>query len=147
MSLSTKSKGYFIEDLKVGMSAEYSRVVTQQDIQDFADVSGDDNPVHLDEEFAKETMFRGCIAHGMLSAGYISTVIGTKLPGPGVIYLGQQLKFLAPVRAGDTVITTATVTKVNTEKRRATLETICSVDNKPVIRGEALVMVPSNKKK
>lgn len=143
MSLNTKSKGYFIEELEVGMSAEYSRKVKQQDIQDFADVSGDDNPVHLNEEFAKQTMFKGCIAHGILSAAFISTVIGTKLPGTGAIYLGQQLKFIAPVRAGDTVVTTATVTDIDTAKRRITLETICSVDDKPVLQGEALVMVPS----
>jgi len=143
MSLNKERNGYFIEELKIGMSAEYSRNVTQQDIQDFADVSGDDNPVHLNKDFAKQTRFKGCIAHGMLSAAFISTVIGTKLPGTGAIYLGQQLKFLAPVRAGDTVITTATVTDVNATKSRITLETICRVDDGPVLEGEALVMVPS----
>jgi len=143
MSSNTNNKSYFIEELEIGMSAEYIRNVTQQDIQDFANLSGDDNPVHLDEEFASQTRFEGCIAHGMLSAAFISTVIGTKLPGTGAIYLGQQLKFIAPVRPGDTVTTTVTVTDVNTEKRRITLETICSVNDEPVLEGEALVLVPS----
>ena len=137
-------KGYFIEELSIGMSAQYNRTVTQHDIEQFAEVSGDINPVHLDEDYAAQTMFKGRIAHGMLSAGYISTVIGTKLPGPGAIYMGQQLKFIAPVRPGDTVVTTATITDINLIKRRITLETICSVDDKPVLKGEALIMVPSN---
>ena len=143
MSSNTNNKSYFIEELEIGMSAEYIRNVTQQDIQDFANLSGDDNPVHLDEEFASQTRFEGCIAHGILSAAFISTVIGTKLPGTGAIYLGQQLKFIAPVRPGDTVTTTVTVTDVNTEKRRITLETICSVNEERVLEGEALVLVPS----
>ena len=144
MPLNTERKGYFIEELEIGMSTEYSRKVTQQDIKNFADVSGDDNPVHLDETFARETQFKGCIAHGILSAAFISTVIGTRLPGTGTIYLGQQLKFIAPVRPGDTVITTVTVTDINTEKRHASLKTVCSVNDKRVLEGKALVMVPSN---
>ena len=108
----------------------------------FAGVSGDDNPVHLNEEFAQGTMFKGRIAHGMLGASYISTVIGTRLPGPGTIYMGQSLKFRAPVRVGDTVTARVTVTAIDPEKRRLTLETLCLVAGKVVIEGEAQVMLP-----
>jgi len=133
--------GYFIEDLKPGMSATYARTVTEADIVIFAGVSGDDNPVHLNEEFARQTMFKGRIAHGMLSASYISTVVGTRLPGPGCIYVGQTLKFKAPVRSGDTVTTRAEVREVFVEKKRVVLNTTCSVDGKVVLEGEATMMV------
>ena len=136
-------RGLFIEDLETGMSAEYTRTVTQADIAQFAELSGDNNPVHLDEAYAAQTLFKGRISHGVLTASYISTVIGTKLPGPGAIYLSQQLKFLAPVRPGDTVLTRATITEINPEKRRITLETVCTVSEKPVLKGEAVIMVPS----
>jgi 3-hydroxybutyryl-CoA dehydratase len=96
--------GYCLEDIEVGMSASYSKTVTEADILLFSGVSGDTNPVHLDQEFAAATMFKGRIAHGMLSASLLSTVFGTKLPGPGCIYLTQNLRFKAPVRAGDTVL-------------------------------------------
>ncbi|HYD32893.1 MAG TPA: MaoC family dehydratase [Azospirillaceae bacterium] len=135
--------GYFLEDLSVGMSAAYSRTITDADIVLFAGVSGDTNPVHLNEEYASQTMFKGRIAHGMLSAGFISTVLGTKLPGPGTIYMSQSLKFKAPVRAGDTVTARVTVTDIVPEKKRLTLRTVCTVGGKDVIEGEAVVMVPS----
>jgi len=131
------------EDLSEGMSASFSRTVTESDIVLFAGVSGDMNPVHLDAEYAQKTAFKGRIAHGMLSAAFISTVLGTKLPGPGTIYLAQSLQFRAPVRIGDTVTATCTVLALDAEKKRATLRTVCTVGGKPVVEGEALVLVPS----
>ncbi len=128
--------------IAVGASDSYSRTVTDADVVLFAEVSGDDNPVHLDEPWAAATRFGGRIAHGMLSASYISTVIGTRLPGPGSIYMGQQLRFKAPVRIGDAVTATVTVREVDAEKRRLTLDTICTVGETVVIEGEALVMLP-----
>jgi 3-hydroxybutyryl-CoA dehydratase len=137
--------GLYLEDLKVGMTAVYAKTVTEADIVMFAGISGDINPVHLNHEFASETMFEGRIAHGMLSASFISTVIGTKLPGPGAIYLSQNLKFKAPVRAGDTVQARTTITEIIPDKRRVAMRTVCSVADKVVIEGDALVMVPSRR--
>ena len=131
-----------LADLKVGSTDSYARTITDADIVLFAGVSGDDNPVHLNDEFAQATMFKGRIAHGMLGASYISTVIGTRLPGPGTIYMGQTLKFRAPVRVGDTVTARVTVTAIDEAKRRLTLETLCLVGDKVVIEGEAQVMLP-----
>jgi 3-hydroxybutyryl-CoA dehydratase len=142
----TIAPGHFIEDLSVGQSASYTKTVTEADIVKFAEVSGDNNPVHLDEAFAQTTMFTGRIAHGMLSAGFISTVIGTKLPGSGTIYMSQTLRFKAPVRIGDTVTATCTITEIMPEKRRAVLNTVCKVGDTVVIEGEALVMVPARGK-
>ena len=136
-------QGYYLEDLKVGMTASYAKTVTEADVVLFAGISGDTNPVHMNEEFAKETMFQGRIAHGMLSASFISTVLGTKLPGPGAIYLSQNLKFKAPVRAGDTVSATATITDIVADKKRVVMQTTCSVRNQIVLEGEAIVMVPA----
>lgn len=133
--------GYYLEDLAPGMSARYAKTVTDADIVLFAGVSGDTNPVHLDQSFAEQTQFKGRIAHGMLSASFISTVLGTRLPGPGAIYLSQSLRFLAPVKAGDTVVAKVTVTEIDQAKRRVSIDTVCSVEGKPVIEGEALVMV------
>ncbi|MBP6011168.1 MAG: MaoC family dehydratase [Alphaproteobacteria bacterium] len=140
------TSGYFIEDLTVGMSASYGKTITDADIVMFAGVSGDTNPVHLDQEFAAKTPFKTRIAHGMLSAGFISTVIGTKLPGPGSIYMSQTLRFKAPVKIGDTVQTTCTISEIIPDKRRAVLSTICKVGDTVVIEGEALIMVPSRGK-
>jgi 3-hydroxybutyryl-CoA dehydratase len=134
--------GYYLEDLSEGMSAVYTKTVTDQDLALFADVSGDFNPVHMDAEYAKTTMFKGRIAHGMLSASFISTVLGTKLPGPGCVYLSQNLKFKAPVRPGDTVTAQVTVKAVDQERGRVSVETVCTVDGKPVIDGEAVLLVP-----
>jgi 3-hydroxybutyryl-CoA dehydratase len=139
----TIAPGLFIEDLAVGQTASYTKTVTEADIVKFAEVSGDNNPVHLDEAFAQTTMFKGRIAHGMLSAGFISTVIGTKLPGSGTIYMSQALRFKAPVRIGDTVTATCTITELMPAKRRAALSTVCKVGDTVVIEGEALVMVPA----
>ena len=142
MSTST-NQGYFIEDLTVGMVAEFERTVTRSDIETFADVSGDRNPVHLDEEYAATTVFKTRIAHGMLTASFISTILGTKLPGPGSIYLSQSLRFKAPVKPGDKVVARATVTELKSERRRATLTCECLVGDTIVLDGEAEVMVPS----
>jgi 3-hydroxybutyryl-CoA dehydratase len=138
--------GFYLEDLKVGQTALYAKTITDADIVLFAGISGDINPVHLNHEFASETMFEGRIAHGMLSASFISTVIGTKLPGPGAIYLSQTLRFKAPVRAGDTVQARTTITEIMLEKRRVAMRTVCSVGDKVVIEGEAVVMVPTRQK-
>ena len=133
--------GYYLEDLTVGMTDIFSKTVSEADIVMFAGISGDTNPVHLSQLFAEGTIFKERIAHGMLSASFISTVLGTRLPGPGCIYLSQNLKFRAPVKAGDTVIARATVKDINLEKKRITLETICTVGNTVVIEGEAMLLV------
>lgn len=135
--------GFCVEDLSVGMTAVFAKTVTEADIVLFAGISGDINPVHLNHEFATETMFEGRIAHGMLTAGFISTVIGTKLPGPGAIYLKQSLNFKAPVRAGDTVRARTTIKEIIPEKRRVVMETVATVGDTVVLDGEALIMVPS----
>lgn len=135
--------GYDFEELTVGMTASIGRTVTAGDILMFAGVSGDTNPVHLDEEFAASTMFAGRIAHGMLSASYVSTVFGTRLPGPGCIYLSQSLRFKAPVRVGDTVVARVTVKELNAAKRRAVFDTVCSVAGKVVLDGQAEIMIPA----
>lgn len=139
----TEVHGLYLEDITPGMTAVYTRTVTDADIVTFAGVSGDTNPLHLSDDFAKGTMFEGRIAHGMLSASFISTLIGTRLPGPGAIYMSQSLKFLAPVRPGQTVNTRATVTDINHEKARITLHTQCMVGDEVVIEGEALIKVPT----
>jgi 3-hydroxybutyryl-CoA dehydratase len=135
--------GYYIEDLKEGMTAVYAKTVTETDIVLYAGISGDDNPVHLNEEFARDTMFKGRIAHGMLSVGFISAVIGTRLPGPGSIYMSQSMEFRAPVRIGDTVQARATIAEVIREKKRVVIDTVCTVGDTVVIQGQALIMVPS----
>lgn len=139
----TDLHGYYIEDLSEGMSASIEKTVTEADVNTFAEVTGDDNPVHVNAEYAATTMFKQRIAHGMLSAGYISAVLGTKMPGPGAIYVDQQLKFKAPVMIGDTVTTTATILEINERRRRVVLSTVCSVGDKVVAEGQATLMVDS----
>ena len=134
--------GFCLEDLSVGQTAETAHTVTDGDIRAFAAVSGDNNPVHLDEDYAAATPFKTRIAHGMLSAGYISAMLGTTLPGPGAIYLSQTMYFKRPVRIGDEVTTRATVSAIDAEKARVTLATVCEVAGKPVVEGEAVVMGP-----
>ncbi len=136
-------QGYAIEDITVGMTAEFAKVLTQADIAAFAEISGDTNPVHLDDAYAAATLFKGRIAHGMLTAGLISAVLGTKLPGPGCIYLSQELNFRAPVKPGDKVTAKVTVTEVIPEKKRVLLQTHCLVDGKVVLDGQAKLMLPS----
>ena len=134
--------GYWFDDLAVGMSEVYERTITEIDIERFAEVSGDTNPMHLDHEFASQTCFESRIAHGMLTASLISTVIGTKLPGPGCIYLGQDLKFVAPVRIGDTVTVRATVRELFPDRNHVSLKTVCTVGDTTVLHGKASVYVP-----
>jgi|JI8StandDraft_2_1071088.scaffolds.fasta_scaffold04080_4 3-hydroxybutyryl-CoA dehydratase len=134
-----------IEDLEVGLMRHLRKQITDRDIELFAEVSTDRNPVHLDDSYARDTIFEGRIAHGMLTAGLISAVIGEQLPGHGTIYLGQSLKFLAPVRPGDVVLAEVTVREIDYAKRRVTLDCRCSVGNTTVLKGEALVLAPSRK--
>ena len=134
---------YFIEDLKPGMSESFSKTVSEQDVVLFGEVSGDVNPVHFDEAFAKKTPFKGRIAHGMLTASYISTVLGMKMPGPGTIFMSLTTRFKAPVRIGDTVTATCTVREIVPEKRRVTFDCVCRIGDTVVIEGEALVMAPA----
>ncbi len=133
--------GYYIEDLSVGMTDVFAKTVTEADIVLFAGVSGDLNPVHINQVFAEGTLFKTRIAHGMLSASFISTVLGTRLPGPGAIYLSQSLRFRAPVKAGDTVVARATVKEILPERRRVVMNTVCTVGETVVLDGEAMVMV------
>jgi 3-hydroxybutyryl-CoA dehydratase len=133
---------YCMEDLALGLSAEYRKTITETDVVLFAGISGDNNPMHIDEEYAAKTRFEGRIAHGMLSASLISTVIGTRLPGAGAIYMGQNLKFLKPVKIGDTVTALVTVLELFQEKQRVRLMTECWVRGEKVIDGDALVWVP-----
>ena len=135
--------GFAFEDLEVGMEATYSRTITDTDLRNFSGVSGDTNPMHLNEEYAKSTAFGGIIVHGMLTASLISTVIGTRLPGPGCIYMSQTLKFLAPVRVGDTVYATGTVTQLIPEKHQVVMRTTCRVKDTLVVDGEARIKVPA----
>nr|WP_274380617.1 MaoC family dehydratase [Oleomonas cavernae] len=135
-------QGIYFEDLTIGQAARFSKTVSEADILMFAGVSGDTNPVHLDAEYAATTPFKERIAHGMLSAGLISAVLGTKLPGPGAVYVGQTLKFKAPVKIGDTVVAEAKVIELDPNKKRAVFATTCTVRGKVVVEGEATIMVP-----
>lgn len=133
----------YVEDLEVGLKRSLRKVVTDRDIELFAEVSTDHNPVHLDQAYADASMFKGRIAHGMLTAGLISAVIGEQLPGHGTIYLAQSLKFMAPVRPGDEVLAEVSVLAIDEKRRRVTLETQCSVGDTVVLKGEAQVLAPS----
>jgi 3-hydroxybutyryl-CoA dehydratase len=137
------STGTFFEDLRVGQTASLGKTITEADILMYAAVSLDTNPLHIDAEAAKQSIFGERIAHGMLSAGLISALLGTKLPGPGTLYMRQTLRFVAPVKIGDTVKATVEVTALNPDKKRATLKTACTVGEHLVIEGEAYVQVPS----
>jgi 3-hydroxybutyryl-CoA dehydratase len=134
-----------IEDIEMGMMRYVQKTVTDRDIEMFAEVSTDRNPVHLDDDYAQDTIFEGRIAHGMLTAGLVSAVIGEQLPGHGTIYMGQNLKFLAPVRPGDTVRAEVEVVDIEYAKRRVKLDCRCLVDGKKVLVGEAMVLAPSAK--
>ena len=133
---------YAIEDLSPGMSASFAKTVTERDIALFGDVSGDTNPVHFDEAFARATPFKGRIAHGVLAASYVSTVLGMEMPGPGTIFIGLNVRFKAPVRIGDTVRATCTVREVLPERRRVIFDCACTVGDVVVLEGEATVMPP-----
>ena len=135
--------GYDYEDLEVGMTASFAKTISEADIVLFAGASGDNNAMHINEEFAQTTQFKGRIAHGMLTASVISAAIAGRLPGPGTIYLGQNLRFKAPVRPGETVHATVTVKEIMRDKGRVTLNTVCTVGGHVVIDGDALVMPTS----
>ena len=133
--------GYYLEDLEVGMSESYAKTISESDVYLFAGISGDNNPVHINEEYAQTTMFKKRIVHGMFSAALISTVAGTRLPGPGCIYIDQQIKFKAPVFIGDTAKATITVTEIDEARRRVKARTDVTVGDKVVATGEATFMV------
>ena len=137
---------YCIDELKPGMSASFEKTVTERDIELFGEVSGDMNPVHFDEDYARRTIFRGRIAHGVLSLSFISTVLGMKLPGPGTIIMSASTRFKAPVRIGDTVVTTCTVREVLPEKRRVIFDCVCKVGETVVVEAESMVMAPARPK-
>ena len=134
-----------IEDIEMGMTRYIRKIITDKDIELFAEISTDHNPVHLDDEYARDTIFEGRIAHGMLTAGLISAVIGEQLPGHGTIYMSQNLKFLAPVRPGDLVHAEVKVVNMLIDKRRVKLDCRCEVNGKNVLVGEAMVLAPSRK--
>ena len=134
-----------IEDIEMGMTRYIQKIITDRDIEQFAEISTDHNPVHLDDEYARDTIFEGRIAHGMLTAGLVSAVIGEQLPGHGTIYMSQNLKFLAPVRPGDLVHAEVKVVDMVIDKRRVKLDCRCEVNGKNVLVGEALVLAPSRK--
>ena len=133
---------YSAEDIKVGMSESFTKQVSERDVELFGEISGDINPVHFDEDFAKKTIFKGRIVHGVLSASLISTVLGMKMPGPGTIFLSVSTRFKAPVRIGDTVVALCTVREVQ-PKRRILFDCVCKVGDMVVVEGEALVMAPA----
>lgn len=138
----TRPKAHAFEDLQLGMEARLVRTVTQAEIQSFADISGDFNPVHLDTAYAATTPFKSTIAHGMLTAAYISAIFGTNLPGPGCIYVSQTLNFRAPVRPGDEVTTLVKIVDLIPAKKRVRFDCVCAVAGKTVLEGEAILMVP-----
>ena len=147
MKLETFKKlhGFFIEDLQLDQTDMIERKITEKDIDNFAKLTGDNNPVHTNLDFAKKTIFKQKVAHGFLSASLISTLIATKLPGPGSIYLSQNLKFLAPVFIDDLVIVKVTVKEIDHEKKKVKLQTECFKNEKKIISGEAIVLVNSKK--
>ena len=135
--------GYTLKQLEVGQRASFSKTVSEFDVYMFAGISGDFNPAHINQAYAEQTAFKTRIAHGMLSAGFISTVLGNQLPGTGTIYISQSMTFLAPVTIGDTITATAEVVEINAEKKRVRLKTVCTnQDGKEVLTGEALVSPP-----
>jgi len=134
-----------IEEIQAGMEVSYSQTITDADVKAFAGVSGDRNPVHMDEEYAKNSRYKKRIAHGMMSASYFSALFGTKIPGEGCVYVAQSLQFKRPVYFGDTVVATVTVIKVDLDNRRVFFRTTCKVKNKIVIDGEAELYVPKDK--
>jgi 3-hydroxybutyryl-CoA dehydratase len=133
--------GYYLEDLEIGMSASYAKTISESDVYTFAGISGDNNPIHINAEYAATTMFKDRIVHGMFSAALISTVAGTRLPGPGSIYVDQEIKFKAPVYIGDTAKAILTVTEIDERRRRVKLKTDVMVGDKVVATGFATMMV------
>jgi 3-hydroxybutyryl-CoA dehydratase len=140
---SSVQTGLFFEDLAVGMTASYSKTVSEKDILQFAEATGDRNPLHMDAAFAAKTIFKERIAHGILTAGFISATFASKLPGPGGIYVSQSLKFKAPVKIGDVVTARVEITGLAPEKKFVNFRTQCFVGDKIVLDGEATLMLPS----
>lgn len=136
-------RGKYLDEIEVGQTAIYTKTITDADIVLFAGISGDTNPLHMNSEFAGGTRFEGRVAHGMITASFISACIGTKLPGPGCIYMAQTIRWTAPVRPGDTVVARVTITDINYEKERASLDTVCMVGDEVVLEGECLAKVPA----
>jgi 3-hydroxybutyryl-CoA dehydratase len=135
--------GLYYSELEIGQAIEFTKEISVEDVAAFSHISGDNNPIHINEDYAKTTKFGGCIAHGILTAGLISAAIGTKLPGPGCIYVGQTLQFKRPVRVGATVTVRVEIKEKDDAKNFVTIETIASVEGKIVLTGEAKVMVPN----
>ena len=133
---------YKLQDISVGMSASYSQTITDADIKGFAGISGDRNPVHMDEQYAESSRFKKRIAHGMISSSFFSALFGTKLPGEGCVYVSQSLKYRKPVYIGDTVVATIEVKDINIEKRRVYFDTYCKIGSSKVITGEAEIYIP-----
>ncbi len=140
-----RQHGFYLEDLSLGMKEVFAKTITDADVALYAGVSGDTNPLHLNEEFAAQTRFRGRIVHGMLTASLLSTLVGTRLPGPGGAYISQQLEFLQPVRVGDTVTAEMTVVGIDAPRQRVHLDAVCLVRGEAVLRGLGVVWVPSRK--
>ncbi len=136
-------RSLYFEDLSIGMTETLSRVVSSSDVLDFAELTGDHNPIHVSDEYAAQTIFKTRIAHGLYTASLISAILGTRLPGPGAVYISQSLHFLAPVKIGQRVDVTVVVAELMEEKRRARLTCTCKVENEVVLEGEAWVKVPS----
>ena len=145
-NVSQKPQKYYIEDIEVGQKVKFFKTFHQEDVEKFSEISGDNNPVHLDTNYASKTIFKKRVVHGFLTASLISAAIGTKLPGPGSIYLNQSLKFLAPVFPDEKVIVELTIKNINLEKRRIIIDTTCICNNKKVLVGEAEILVESKKK-
>jgi 3-hydroxybutyryl-CoA dehydratase len=134
---------YFFEDMRVGMTGSFAKTISEADVETFAGVTGDFNPIHVNRDYAEKTIFKHRIAHGLLSAGLISSALGNRLPGPGAIYMSQTLNFIAPVAFEETVTATVTVKELRPEHHHVVMTTVCTVGDKIVIFGEALLKVPS----
>ncbi len=134
--------GYYLEDLYIEQTAVFGKTITETDVLLFSGVSGDTNPLHLNKDFASQTQFGECIVHGMLTASLISALIGTRLPGPGCVYMSQSIKWTHPVKVGDTVMARVTVIDINHDKAHVRLQTTCCVDDEIVLEGEALIKTP-----
>ncbi|WWW10880.1 MaoC family dehydratase [Arcobacter cryaerophilus gv. pseudocryaerophilus] len=134
-----------INEIKIGMSESYSQTISEADVKAYAGISGDRNPVHMDDEYAEKSRYKKRIAHGMISSSFFSALFGTKLPGPGCVYVNQSLNFKRPVYIGDTVTAIITVTKIDEIKSRVFFDTVCKVKNKIVIDGQAELYIPKEK--
>ena len=135
--------GYYFNELEIGQVFEFTKIITKEDVHLFAQATGDNNPIHLDEEYAKGTIFGECIAHGILTAGVVSSVIGTKMPGPGCVYIAQTMQFKRPVRIGAELYIRVEILTKDEKKNFVTISTEAKTNGKSVLSGEATVMVPN----